>query len=145
MIFRYFKERYIVNKCFVYFKFLQQFFLLRLFKIKCYLFTRINYKNKKHFINEYKSQNNKVCHIIGSGYSLDFSKNKIKSNDFVIGFNFAALEKLNFDLYFFEFAGSNCRDISIKQREVLNDLVLNKKRHLYFINFYIYNFLRSFK
>tara|TARA_X000001036_G_scaffold439804_1_gene492412 strand:+ start:3227 stop:4063 length:837 start_codon:yes stop_codon:yes gene_type:complete len=65
----------------------------------------------------------KICHIIGSGESLNKTKSLIKKEDFVIGFNFSALSKLKFDVYMIEFYGSNCKKISDLQLKVINDFV----------------------
>ncbi|MBU4524539.1 MAG: hypothetical protein KUA37_13475 [Desulfomicrobium sp.] len=44
-----------------------------------------------------------VCHVLGSGYSLNDSLSLIDSEkDFVIGFNFSGLAYRNSDLYFIE-------------------------------------------
>ena len=43
-----------------------------------------------------------TCHIVGSGWSVNTSKRCIKSDDFVLGFNFAALAGLRFNLYLCE-------------------------------------------
>lgn len=53
-----------------------------------------------------KQKNSKICHIIGGGYSLNYSKNKISKKDFVFGCNLSALEKINFDFYSVEFAST---------------------------------------
>lgn len=48
------------------------------------------------------SPQSETCHIIGAGWSLNTSKFAIGPDDFVIGFNFAALTDLRFDLYLCE-------------------------------------------
>ena len=63
--------------------------------------------------------NKKICHIIGSGESLNQTKNIIEKGDFVIGFNFSALSELDFDIYMIEFFGSNSKEISNIQFKVV--------------------------
>lgn len=43
-----------------------------------------------------------VCHIVGSGWSLNRSIGAIAAEDFVFGFNLAALADLHFDVYLSE-------------------------------------------
>lgn len=83
------------------------------------LLTRSNIVNQIKDRKELKGS--KVCHIIGSGWSLNQSVDVISDNDFVIGFNYAALIDIHFDAYFFEFGGLKVKNTSI------NHLTLAKK------------------
>lgn len=90
-------------------------------------------------------KNSDICHIIGSGWSLNESMGLVGDKDFVIGFNYSALAPLRFDAYFFEFGGTAVEDVSrahlfLAQQKVLNqtDLVFFKniwegKNEAYFI------------
>ena len=100
MIIRLIKNAYLTNIAYIYITYINQIIKLRIFKIKCF-FLKINLHNKSHLHNKYRNHSDKACHIIGSGYSLNDSKGKINNEDFVIGFNFAALANLDFDLFFF--------------------------------------------
>lgn len=75
-----------------------------------------------------------VCHIIGSGWSLNESKKKIQEEDFVIGFNQAALSGLKFDLYFVEFGGYKVEEISRKQVQLIEDVVKKQTDLIIFKN-----------
>lgn len=133
MIIRLIKNAYLTNIAYIYITYINQIIKLRIFKIKCF-FLKINLHNKSHLHNKFRNHSDKACHIIGSGYSLNDSKGKINNEDFVIGFNFAALANLDFDLFFFEFAGKKCADVSNKQKEALKYLIQNKKNNIYFKN-----------
>lgn len=86
-----------------------------------YLKTIINYKfifkkkikkriiSKKKLLNillkRKKNKLSNICHIIGSGYSVNRSKTKINTKtDFIMGCNLAALIDLKFDFYSIEFS-----------------------------------------
>lgn len=64
-----------------------------------------------------------ICHVIGSGWSLNRSVPSISDNDFIIGFNYAAIYDLKYDAYFFEFGGNSCKAI-------MNDHLLLCQRRL---------------
>jgi hypothetical protein len=67
--------------------------------------------------------NNKVCHIIGSGWSLNDSIRIIeKNNSFIIGFNHAALSGLIFDLYLIE-PDYNYYEITNLYPKIIDDLI----------------------
>ena len=117
MIIRLIKNAYLTNIAYIYITYINQIIKLRIFKIRCF-FLKINLKNKNHLIDKYRNHSGKVCHIIGSGYSLNDSIAKIKKNDFVMGFNFAALANLDFDLFFLNL---QVRSVQMSQK--------NKKKH----------------
>lgn len=75
-----------------------------------------------------------ICHIIGSGWSLNHSIDKICHQDFIIGFNYAAIADLDFDVYFFEFGGENVKEISVNHLELARSKVANKTDLVYFKN-----------
>jgi len=81
---------------------------------------------------------NKVCHIICSGHSFNASVQHLDKDDFIIGFNFAGIIKLNYSIYFIELA-SNCnkkiKNISDCQYRVVQES-LNSKSKLIFKNIY---------
>ena len=61
----------------------------------------------KKLIKKKKIKDSQVCHIIGSGSSLNSSINKISKKDFVVGCNLAVLTGINFDFYTIEFASND--------------------------------------
>jgi len=76
-----------------------------------------------------------VCHIIGSGWSLEQSKHLACEKDaFVIGFNFAALSQLRFDMYFTEFGGIGCQHLANSQRLLIDDFIQPACSHIFFKN-----------
>lgn len=57
----------------------------------------------KEYQIEYVCSNNKICHILASGWSLNESYDLIdKDSSFIIGFNFSFLKCKNPDLHFIE-------------------------------------------
>lgn len=92
---------------------------------------------QKKVINETKKQkhknNSNVCHIIGSGWSLNSSCKKIKEKDFVIGFNYAGTCNIKFDVYFFEFGGPKVKGISEDHLKIAKHLLKNNTK-IYFKN-----------
>ncbi|MAC42255.1 MAG: hypothetical protein CMJ05_10790 [Pelagibacterales bacterium] len=102
------------------------YYIIDRIKIELFLFLKklkgfsiLTKSNCKETINTKK----RVCHIIGSGESLNKTKSLIKENDFVIGFNFSALAEINFDLYMIEFYGEKCKNISDKQLKVVEEFL----------------------
>jgi len=81
-----------------------------------------------------KKNKKDVCHVIGSGSSLNYSKGFIGENDFIIGNNFAGLCDLDFDLYFVEFGGYNVDEISRKHISIVKKYVSLKTDAVYFKN-----------
>lgn len=75
-----------------------------------------------------------VLHIIGSGRSLNDSCRVISSEDFVVGFNYAALSDIHFDLYFFEFGGFKVDSISKKHFSLFKDVVSQQTDCVFFKN-----------
>jgi hypothetical protein len=73
-----------------------------------------------------------ICHIIGSGWSLNHSISCIRNNDYVMGFNYAAFADLKFDMYFVELAGK------AKKFETLIQFMLLKESILKYINDNLY-------
>jgi len=127
------------------FHYLYTIYSISVIKIKT--LKSINYLRKKRLsVVEYKDllkhaglvgiRKNKfgICHIIGSGSSLNNSKKIIGKNDFVIGNNFAALCELDYDLYFVEFGGRQIHEISKSHIDIVKKKVLNKTSAVYFKN-----------
>lgn len=76
----------------------------------------------------------KTCHIIGSGWSLHDSVSTISHNDFVIGFNYAGLIGIPFDVYFVEFGGDSVKSISNQHLSIVKDFVSKNTNLIYFKN-----------
>ena len=81
-----------------------------------------------------KNKNSKVAHIIGSGWSLNQSKSIIQKSDFIIGFNFAALSEIKFDVYFIEFGGYQYVDTSKLHADIVEKIVKPTDSLVYFKN-----------
>tara|TARA_B100000749_G_scaffold272876_1_gene255196 strand:+ start:2379 stop:3311 length:933 start_codon:yes stop_codon:yes gene_type:complete len=81
-----------------------------------------------------EKKRSKVCHIIGSGWSLNESLKEISPQDFVIGFNYAAISDLEFDAYFFEFGGQKVEEISNNHLDLARVKVKNQTDLIYFKN-----------
>ncbi len=75
-----------------------------------------------------------TAHIIGSGWSLKHSIEKIPAQDFVMGFNYAALAPIKFDMYFIEFAGKGVLKTMNNQLALLAKYVIPDQTLLYFKN-----------
>jgi hypothetical protein len=78
----------------------------------------------REIYSKLKTNSHKTCHVIGSGWSLKEGMHKIKKNDFVMGFNFAAYADLIFDFYFIELCGFS-NDILKKNSVLQLNLVKN--------------------
>lgn len=91
---------------------------------------------KKKVLNRCINPSEKVCHIIGSGWSLNKSQSIIKKDDFVIGFNQAALSGIEFDLYFVEFGGEKVDEIARKQINLVDDIIKDQTDLIIFKNLY---------
>lgn len=95
---------------FVVFNFLVQIINIIKFHVIFKFKYKYKYISKKKIIEilerRKKQKNSNVCHIIGGGYSFNYSINKISKKDFVLGCNLSALEKINFDFYSVEFAST---------------------------------------
>ena len=81
-----------------------------------------------------KKKDSSFVHIIASGSSVLDSYHKIRSNDFVIGFNFSALLNIKFDLYFFELGSEKYKSYSTKQMMLIFDKVVPNGGGVYFKN-----------
>jgi hypothetical protein len=81
-----------------------------------------------------KSKNSKIAHIIGSGWSLNKTIDIVDKNDFVIGFNFSPLSKLDFDIYFIEFGGYKFSETSDFHRMLAEKIVIPSGGKVYFKN-----------
>ena len=91
-------------------------------------------KIQQHIADRNKVPERTICHIIGSGWSLNESKKKINNEDFVIGFNQAALSGLSFDLYYVEFGGPSVEEISKKQIALIDEVVKKQTDLIIFKN-----------
>jgi hypothetical protein len=77
----------------------------------------------------------KTCHIIGSGWSLEETKKLALLDDaYVIGFNFACLAEIPFNLYFVEFGGGACKEIAYAQLLALDRFVADPNTRIIFKN-----------
>jgi hypothetical protein len=77
----------------------------------------------------------KVFHVIGSGWSLNKSISMIKPNEFVFGFNFAALSGIKFDAYFVEHGGlKKVKEISDVQIKLIEEVVKKQTDLVFFKN-----------
>lgn len=86
----------------------------------------------------FRHRKNDICHIIGGGWSLNLSKNKIKSGDFVIGMNYSALVDLKFDVYFVE--QGICDDEETRIRiKFIDDVVSKQADVIYYKNAWGYH------
>jgi len=75
-----------------------------------------------------------VCHVIGSGWSLNQSISKIDEGDFVIGFNYAGIADIDFDVYFFEFGGGKVSEISRNHLAIARKKIIGTTNLIYFKN-----------
>ncbi|GAB6069490.1 hypothetical protein JCM30760_05870 [Thiomicrorhabdus hydrogeniphila] len=80
------------------------------------------------------NKGSKVCHIIGSGWSLHESVTVISDKDFVIGFNYAGLIGIPFDVYFVEFGGDTVKNISHQHLSIVEDYVSKHTNLIFFKN-----------
>lgn len=94
--------------------------------------------SREEIINGVKKRSDlkssKVCHVIGSGWSLNRSKYAINADDFVIGFNFAGIQKLSYDAYFVEFGGPTVKATARAHKRIIEEVVLNSTDLVYFKN-----------
>lgn len=89
---------------------------------------------KKLVLDRYEVMPNSVCHVIGSGYSLNKTKKIIHDEDFVIGFNQAALSGLSFNLYFVEAGSGRFEEVSKQQIQLIDDIVSKQTDLILFKN-----------
>tara|TARA_B100000949_G_C14268413_1_gene446147 strand:+ start:592 stop:1512 length:921 start_codon:yes stop_codon:yes gene_type:complete len=89
---------------------------------------------KEKILGKYVVKNDSVCHIIGSGWSLNNSQKRISPADYIIGFNQAAVSGLKFDLYFVEFGSLKEKETSLKQKKLIDEVILPQKGLVVFKN-----------
>jgi hypothetical protein len=77
---------------------------------------------------------NRVCHILGSGWSLLDSIPTISRDAFVIGMNFSALAEVRCDIYFVEFGGYSIESISKQQIRLFETHIEGKDSIVLFKN-----------
>lgn len=75
-----------------------------------------------------------ICHIIASGWSLNYSAKLIPENNFVIGFNYAALSDIKFDVYFFEIGSCRFKELSENSLTIAREKLLKENCSIYFKN-----------
>lgn len=96
---------------------------------------------------KYKANTTEICHIIGSGWSLNQSISSISENDFVIGFNQAAISGIKSDLYFVEFGSVVESDITEKQFKLVQEVIKPHTDFVFFKNLWAmrndYNVVRD--
>ena len=83
---------------------------------------------------KYNKNASEICHIIGSGWSLNQSIQSISENDFVIGFNQAAISGIKSDLYFVEFGSVTESDITEKQFKLVQEVIKPHTKLVFFKN-----------
>jgi hypothetical protein len=89
----------------------------------------------KAIYDQFKHEKYKTCHIIGGGWSLNHSIDKIDCDDFVIGMNYAALAEIKFDLYFIE--QGLCDENETRLRvDFLDNVISKQAKKIYFKNTY---------
>ncbi|WP_157792542.1 hypothetical protein [Thiomicrospira microaerophila] len=81
-----------------------------------------------------ESKKSDVCHVIGSGWSLNESVSIIGKDDFVIGFNYAGLISIPFDVYFVEFGGFSVKNTSHQHVRITEDFVSKHTDLIFFKN-----------
>jgi len=102
-------------------------------------------------IKKLKPNNIDTCHIIGAGWSLLDSINKINpKTSYIIGFNNSAFANIPFDLYFTEHAGETCKDIMNLQLALFEETIFQSNTPLFFKNIWdckndVTNMTRHFK
>lgn len=89
---------------------------------------------KKEEMSRLKSKNSKNAHIVGSGWSLNKTIDLVNKQDFVIGFNFSPLAKLDFDIYFIEFGGGKFSETSDFHRLLADEIIIPSGGRVYFKN-----------
>ena len=80
------------------------------------------------------NKGSEVCHIIGSGWSLHESISAVDGEDFVIGFNYAGLNRIPFDVYCVEFGGDSVKNISHQHLSIVKDYVSKHTNLIFFKN-----------
>jgi len=81
-----------------------------------------------------QAKNSHTAHIIGSGWSLNHTVDLIPKNDFVFGFNFAPLARVDLDIYFIEFGGYKYAATSDFHRMLAEKFVIPSGGAVYFKN-----------
>ena len=84
----------------------------------------INFYSPKDFYN-INPKNYESCHIWGSGYSANLTKNAVKNkkNIFNIGINLSAILNLKFNFYFIENAQNNNLQLINIQKELIENIL----------------------
>lgn len=62
------------------------------------------------------SNSREICHVVGSGSTVFDSISSVGANDFVIGFNFASLLPLSFNIFFIEGCTYRSSSLSLASR-----------------------------
>jgi len=94
---------------------------------------------KKKLLNSLTINDDSVCHIVGSGWSLNFSCLNIKSDDTVIGFNRAArCPFVKFNIYFVEIGSWKLNSLSLTQIELVRNVLSKQTKFVFFKNIWAF-------
>ena len=117
-------------------------FTIPMFKKK--IKDKVGYKIFKHALNRKevveevisrrKLKNTDTCHVVASGWSLNYSLSLISDDSFVIGFNYAALSNIKFDVYFFEIGSDKFEELSNNSLILAKNKLLKEGSLIYFKN-----------
>ena len=97
-----------------------------------------NFENHSEILRKVAARRNtreqKICHIIGSGWSLNSSHGSIDDDALIMGCNFSALLPLHYDFYFVEFGGWDVAEIAKRHLALVSELVQTNTDLVYFKN-----------
>lgn len=110
---------------------------LRVPILKAFGHRVLNASEVRKMLNSQAKDDNKdkVFHVIGSGWSLNKSMSIIKPNEFVFGFNFAALSGIKFDAYFVEHGGyGKVKEVADIHVKLIEEVVIKNTCLIFFKN-----------
>lgn len=97
-----------------------------------------NLENHSEILQKVAARRNargqEICHIIGSGWSLNSSHGSIDDGALIMGCNFSALLPLRYDFYFVEFGGRGVAEIAKRHLALVRELVRSNTDLVYFKN-----------
>ncbi|MFT6843055.1 MAG: hypothetical protein ACI8RP_000566 [Urechidicola sp.] len=81
-----------------------------------------------------KKKKSEVCHILGSGASLNLSLKEIQNSDFVMGCNYSGLSIVEHDFYLLEFSGPSYQNVSEDHFSIAYNIVKKNTDLIFFKN-----------
>lgn len=127
MIKRILLSNYLLYSCATWLYFLKASFIYEVKAAKIKTNSFLSQSELVDIVRKFRFIGSGVCHVIGSGWSLNKSLHKISTDDFVIGFNYSGLSDLRFDVYIAEFGGYSVSNASFDHYKIATELLKREK------------------